>query len=93
MLDLIEVTEFVLWFKTISFSPFLDGIGIEPLCFEEDVLLKICEFDRTDELFGCKLAGFVAFAIRLFEARDRLLSTKVKFELAVALTEELIFSG
>ena len=64
-----------------------------PLCFDEDVLLKSCEFDRTDELFGWRLAGFVAFAMRLFEARERLLSIMVKFELPVALIEELTFSG
>ena len=63
------------------------------MCLDDVVLLKIWEFESTDELLGCRLAGLVALAIRLFEASERLFSIKVKFELPVALTDELTFSG
>ena len=92
-----ELTEFVLWFNRfmMSLSPLFDGNGIvPPFCLEEDDRLKIYELDRTDELLGWSCAGFVALAMRLFEASIRLSGIIVLFyELLVPLTEELMFSG
>ena len=78
----------------MSLSPLFDGNGIvPPFCLEEDDRLKIYELDRTDELLGCSYAGFVALAMRLFEASIRLSGIMVFWELLVPLTDELTFSG
>ena len=78
----------------MSRSPLLDASGIvPPFCLDDDDRLKIWELDRTDELFGCRLAGFVAFAIRVFDAIMLLGMDALFPELLVPWPEVVTFSG